>query len=259
GSDVRLMLELPKRFPQIQIYTLEQNYRSTQIILDIAWHVIKQNKQRHEKRLRAVREGGEPAVLFRAQDDYEEAAFVASIVNEWVQKGKFRYNDFAVIYRINAQSRPFEETFIRWGIPYRVIGALRFYERKEIKDIIAYLRVLINPYDEVSLIRVINMPPRGIGEKTLERLRQFALQRAVPLWEAISSDVALTTLERKARMAVKGFAELINMLKAQMETLTLPQLISGIIEAINYAEYLVRSEGQIVAQERLENLAQLVA
>jgi DNA helicase II / ATP-dependent DNA helicase PcrA len=259
GSDVRLMLELPKRFPDLQIFTLERNYRSTQTILDTAWHVIKHNKHRHEKKLRAVREKGEPVVLFRSQDDYEEAAFVASVVNQWVSEGKYRYKDFAVIYRINAQSRPFEETFLRWGIPYRVVGALRFYERKEIKDIIAYLRILVNSADEVSLLRVINLPPRGIGERTLERLRQFALQRNIPLLEAILSGDALSFLDARARFAVKSFANLVGSLKAKMETLTLPQFIQHVVEAIGYADYVVRMEGQLMAQERLENLAQLVA
>ncbi len=259
GSDVRLMLELPKRFPDIKIFTLENNYRSTQTILDTAWYVIKHNKHRHEKRLQAVRKGGDPVVLFRAQDDHEEAAFVASVVSEWVREGKYRYSDFAVIYRINAQSRPFEETFIRWGIPYRVVGALRFYERKEVKDIIAYLRILVNPADEVSLLRVINLPPRGIGERTIERLRQFAIQRNMPILEAISSGDALAFLDTRAKMAVKGFADLVNSLKAQMDELTLPQLIQRVVDATGYADYLVRSEGQLMAQERLENLSQLIA
>jgi len=259
GSDVRLMLELPKRFPDIKIFTLENNYRSTQTILDTAWYVIKHNKHRHEKRLQAVRKGGDPVVLFRAQDDHEEAAFVASVISEWVREGKYRYSDFAVIYRINAQSRPFEETFIRWGIPYRVVGALRFYERKEVKDIIAYLRILVNPADEVSLLRVINLPPRGIGERTIERLRQFAMQRNIPILEAISSGNALAFLDTRAKIAVKGFADLVNSLKAQMDELTLPQLIQRVVDATGYADYLVRSEGQLMAQERLENLSQLIA
>ncbi|MEZ8220662.1 DNA helicase-2 / ATP-dependent DNA helicase PcrA [Candidatus Fervidibacteria bacterium JGI MDM2 JNZ-1-D12] len=259
GSDVRLMLELPKRFPDIKIFTLENNYRSTQTILDTAWYVIKHNKHRHEKRLQAVRKGGDPVVLFRAQDDHEEAAFVASVISEWVREGKYRYSDFAVIYRINAQSRPFEETFIRWGIPYRVVGALRFYERKEVKDIIAYLRILVNPADEVSLLRVINLPPRGIGERTIERLRQFAIQRNMPILEAISSGDALAFLDTRAKIAVKGFADLVNSLKAQMDELTLPQLIQRVVDATGYADYLVRSEGQLMAQERLENLSQLIA
>ncbi|MER3501352.1 MAG: ATP-dependent DNA helicase PcrA [Candidatus Fervidibacterota bacterium] len=259
GSDVRLMLELPKRFPDLQIFTLEQNYRSTQAILDTAWHVIRHNKHRHEKRLQAVRKEGEPVVLFRAQDDHEEAAFVASIVTEWVREGRYRYRDFAVIYRINAQSRPFEEIFIRWGIPYRVVGALRFYERKEVKDILAYLRLLVNPADEVSLRRVINLPPRGIGERTLERLHQFALQRQMPILEAILRGDALSVLDGRAYLAVRGFAELLRSLKAAMDTLTLPQLIQKVVDATLYADYIVRTEGQLVAQERMENLAQLVA
>lgn len=259
GSDVRMMLSLKQRFPDLQVFTLERNYRSTQAILDTAWHVIRHNRYRHEKRLQAVRKGGDPVVLFRAQDDHEEAAFVGSIVTEWVRAGKFRYSDFAVIYRINAQSRPFEETFIRWGIPYRVVGAFRFYERKEVKDILAYLRLLVNPADEVSLLRVINLPPRGIGDRTVERLRQFAQQRRTPILEAIGSDEVLAVLDGRARLAVKNFGDLMQSLKAPLERQTLPQLIQHLVDAIGYADYLVRTEGQLVAQERLENLAQLVA
>lgn len=259
GSNVKLMLELPNLFPDLQIFTLELNYRSTQAILDAAWHVIRHNKHRHEKRLRAVREKGEPVVLFRAQDEYEEAAFVASVVSEWIREGKNRYSDFAVIYRINAQSRPFEETFIRWGIPHRVVGALRFYERKEVKDIIAYLRILVNPADEVSLVRVINLPPRGIGEKTIERLRRFSSQSNIPILEAVLKGETLHFLDARARLAVKGFADRVKSIKARMDSLTLPKFIHYVIEAIGYADYVARTEGQLAAQERLENLAQLIA
>lgn len=259
GSNVRLMLDLEKHFPGIQVFTLERNYRSTQTILDTAWHVIKHNRHRHEKRLYAVRERGDPVVLFRAQDDYEEAAFIASVASELVGKGKYRFSDFAAIYRINALSRPFEETFLRWGIPYRVVGALRFYERKEIKDIIAYLRILANSHDELSLVRIINLPPRGIGEKTLEKLRLFALQKGVSVLEAILSEEALKVLETKAKLAVKGFAELVKSFKAQTENLSLAQLIQRIIEGTGYGDYIIQSEGQFIAQERLENLAQLVS
>ncbi len=259
GSDVRLMLELPRRFPDLQIFTLERNYRSTQAILDAAWYVIRHNKHRHEKRLKAVREGGEPVVLFRAQDDHEEAAFAASLITQWTREGQYHYRDVAVIYRINAQSRPFEETFMRWGIPYRVVGALRFYERKEIKDILAYLRLLVNPTDEVSLRRVINLPPRGIGDRTIERLRQVAAQRGLPILTAIADESSLASLDSRARSAVKGFVNLIYEFKTLMETKTLPELIRHIVTAIGYDAYIEKAEGRLVAQERMENLAQLVA
>ncbi len=259
GSDVRMMLSLTQTFPDLQVFTLERNYRSTQAILDTAWHVIRHNRYRHEKRLQAMRERGEPVVLFRAQDDHEEAAFVSSIVTEWVRAGKLRYSDFAVIYRINAQSRPFEEIFVRWGIPYRVVGALRFYERKEVKDILAYLRLLVNPADEVSLLRVINLPPRGIGDRTVERLRQLAAQRRIPILEAILNDEILAALDGRVRLAVKKFGTLMQSLKRQTATQTLPQFIQHLVDAIGYADYLVRIEGALMAQERLENLAQLVA
>lgn len=258
-ADVRLMLELPKRFPDLQIFVLERNYRSTQMILDTAWHVIQNNKYRQEKRLKAVREGGEPIVLFRSDDDHGEAAFVGSVVIQRVKEGKARYRDFAVIYRINAQSRPFEETFIRWGIPYRVVGALRFYERKEVKDLIAYLRILVNPSDEVSLLRAINLPPRGIGDKTIEKLRAAARQRGISVLEGILSGDVLAELDARARLSVKGFSDLVQSLKAQMAMLSLPKLIGRIVQAIDYENYIVKAEGQLVAQERMENIAQLIA
>lgn len=259
GANVRLMLELPKHFPNLQIFILERNYRSMQTILDTAWHVIKHNKYRQEKRLQAVREGGEPVVLFRADDDHAEAAFVSSIASQWVREGKYCHSDFAVIYRINAQSRPFEETFIRWGIPHRVVGALRFYERKEVKDIIAYLRILVNPADEISLLRVVNLPPRGIGEKTIERLRLAARQRSASILDAILSGDVLADLDTRSRLAVKAFADLMNSLKAQVERLTLPELIQRIVTAIDYESYIAKSEGQLVVQERMENIAQLIS
>ncbi len=259
GSDVRLMFDLQKRFPDLKTFVLERNYRSTQTILDTAWHVIRRNKYRQEKRLKAVREGGEPVVLFRSDDDHGEAAFVGSVMTQWVKEGNYRYGDFAVIYRINAQSRPFEETFIRWGIPYRVVGALRFYERKEVKDLIAYLRILVNPSDEVSLLRVINLPPRGIGDKTIEKLLAAARQKGISVLEGILSGEVLADLDARARLAVKVFSDLVQSLKPQMETLTLPKLIGHIVQAVDYESHIVKAEGQLIAQERMENIAQLMA
>ncbi|MCS7222982.1 MAG: UvrD-helicase domain-containing protein [Armatimonadetes bacterium] len=257
GSDVRLMLEVRNHFPDLRVFVLTNNYRSTQVILDAAWYVIKRNIHRQEKRLRAVRPAGEPLILFRAQDDREEAAFVAATIIDLVKQGANRYSDFAVIYRINAQSRPFEEVFVRWGIPYRVVGALRFYERKEVRDIIAYLRLLFNPADQVSLLRIINTPPRGIGEQTMSRIQELASLKGLPLGVAIFADDLLPSLPPRQRGGLMRFRQLMERLRQGLNEWKLSELIQAIVELTDYDEYVRKAEGDLVGQERMSNILQL--
>ncbi|HKZ50376.1 MAG TPA: 3'-5' exonuclease, partial [Dehalococcoidia bacterium] len=173
AADLRNILNFQRDFPEAKVVTLEQNYRSTQGILEVAHHIISHNRLRLEKRLWTDKGPGMPAAVYEAYDEEEEAAFVASEAEKLLNQG-YRPNAFAVLYRVNAQSRPFEEVFVRRGIPYRLVGGLRFYERKEVKDVLAYLRLLHNPADGVALARIINTPPRGIGPRTLEELLRWA-------------------------------------------------------------------------------------
>ncbi len=257
GSDVRLMLEVRDHYPDLKVFVLTNNYRSTQSILDAAWHVIRRNRYRQEKRLRAVRPAGDPVTLFRAQDDREEASFVAATIIEEVKKGTHRYSDFAVIYRINAQSRPFEETFLRWGIPYRVVGALRFYERKEVKDVLAYLRLLVNPADQVSLLRILNTPPRGIGDQTLARIQETASIKGVPVPFALTDDTIIGALSPRQRTGLTRFRDLMSHLRDNLSRWTIPQLIQELILTTGYDDYVRKAEGDQVADERLSNIQQL--
>ena len=174
GADYRNVLRFEKDFPDAQVILLEQNYRSTQHILDVAMAVIDRNPQRTHKQLFTERGAGQKIVLHEAYDDRQEAAFVVDTIAGMVARRQAGPGDFAVMYRTNAQSRVLEETFLHAGLPYKLVGAQRFYGRREIKDVIAYLRLVHNPRDELSLTRAINAPPRGIGNKTFVALRTYA-------------------------------------------------------------------------------------
>jgi DNA helicase-2/ATP-dependent DNA helicase PcrA len=181
SADYRNILNFQSDFPDAQVIMLEQNYRSTQTILDSAQQVIRRNESRHEKSLWTENDAGQPVMIFEAQDDEDEARFVA---REIARSGR-PPGDFAVMYRMNAQSRALEEAFMSAGIPYRLVGGTRFYQRREIKDLIAYLRLIQNQSDSLSLLRVINTPPRGIGQKTIEEVWRWAQAADISPWDAL--------------------------------------------------------------------------
>ena len=178
SADIRNILNFEHDFPEARVVILDQNYRSTQTILDSAHSVIALNKQRKEKNLWTENGPGEPIVVHEAYDEEDEAAFVAEEIRRLIREEKLRHQDIAVMYRTNAMSRPMEEALVRRSIPYRLIGGTRFYERREVKDLLAYLRVLQNPFDSVALMRVINVPHRGIGDRTLAELNRWEIGRA---------------------------------------------------------------------------------
>ena len=180
GADYRNVLRFEKDYPDTQVILLEQNYRSTQNILDVAMAVIDRNPYRTPKRLFTERGDGLKVLLHETYDDRQEAAFVVDTITSLVARQQARPGDFAVMYRTNAQSRLLEEAFLHAGLPYKLVGAQRFYGRREVKDVIAYLRLVHNPNDELSLTRVINVPPRGIGDKTLQTLRTQAQKAGLP-------------------------------------------------------------------------------
>ena len=185
AADLRNILNFERDFPSARVVYLEQNYRSTQTILNSAHNVISVNRQRKEKKLWTENERGSRVVVREAYDEEEEAAFVAEEVEALTKNGSHSPRAFAVMYRTNAQSRPFEEAFVRRGIPYRLVGGTRFYERREIKDLLAYLRLVHNPFDAVCLLRVINVPPRGIGQRSVQELGRWSKELAIPPYAAL--------------------------------------------------------------------------
>jgi len=256
GANFRIILEFEHDYPEAKVVKLERNYRSTAHILDAAYHVISRNEARREKRLWTEKPPGAPIVAYQAADEHQEASFVANTIQELTETERRGYSDFAVLYRINAQSRVLETVFISLGLPYRIIGGVRFYERKEIKDVLAYLRVIVNPFDGVSLRRIVNTPPRGIGDVTLQRLEAVAQERGMDLLQ-----VALTAehldLPPRSRDAV---AELARMMAGLMDTAasaSLTDLVSDIIERTGYHQWL-EEEGTIQARTRVENIRELL-
>ena len=185
AADLRNILNFERDYPNARLVYLEQNYRSTQNILDSASNVISVNRQRKEKSLWTENERGLPIVVHEAYNEEDEAAFVADEVQALMKSDSLTPGAFAVMYRTNAQSRPFEETFVRRNIPYRLVGGTRFYERREIKDLLAYLRLVHNPFDSVCLLRVINVPPRGIGQRTIQELNRWSREQGIPPYAAL--------------------------------------------------------------------------
>lgn len=240
GANYKNILNFEKDYPDAKTILLEQNYRSTSNILDAANQVIKNNKMRKDKNLWTARGEGEKIKYYRAYNERDEAQYVIRKIKELVNKG-IEYKDMAVLYRTNAQSRVLEEEMLKENMPYRVIGSFYFYSRKEIKDLIAYLRLIHNSKDNISLLRVINTPKRGIGLKTIENLTEKADLEGTSIYEAISTGKEL------------GFKETIEKLKALSEELTLTELIDKVLDASGLRAEL-ESEKSLEAEVRLENL-----
>jgi len=256
GADIRNILEFERDFPEARVLPLEQNYRSTQKILRAAEHLIQQNPRRYPKRLWTENPPGEPVVVYAAADEHDEARFVVERLRRLQEEG-FQLRECAVLYRINAMSRQFEEAFLRAGIPYQVVGAVRFYERKEVKDLLSYLRVLVNPDDDLSLLRALATPRRGIGEITVQRLRTFAAERAWSLWEAVGRAEEIPGLPAAARRGLRAFVALVEDLRARAPAARAAELVEEVLERSGYRASL-EEEGTEDAQARLENVRELV-
>lgn len=236
---------------------LEENYRSTSNILEVANHLIENNTERIDKVLRATRGEGESIYVYRADTEIAEADFVISqIRNLETQHPELNWGDFAILYRTNVQSRPFEDVLIRYGIPYQVVGGLRFYDRREIRDVLAYLRVIANPFDTVSLKRVINVPRRGVGKGTLDKLEQAALTLKIPLWEILSDETSVKTLAGRSAKGVIEFADIIKKYRQDIDEKKGSEIIQGVIEDSGYMAAL-KAEGTDEADERFGNVQEL--
>ncbi len=236
---------------------LEENYRSTENILQVANELIENNTERIDKALKPTRGAGEPIYCHRADDEIEEADFVIDQIRTLEQQHpEVTWGDFAILYRTNAQSRTFEEGLVRRGIPYTVVGGLKFYDRKEIKDVLAYLRLVVNPADSVSLKRVINMPRRGIGKTTMDRLTQAAQELGVPVWEILSDETSVKTLATRASRQILKFVAMIRHWQTQLEIVPATEIIQGILDDSGYVRHL-QDQGTDEADERLGNVQEL--
>ncbi|MDP2954483.1 MAG: UvrD-helicase domain-containing protein [Chloroflexota bacterium] len=259
-ADVRNILNFERDYPEAKVVFLEQNYRSTQTILGAAEHVIAANQQRKPVKLWTENEAGLPLVVAEAYNEEEEAQLVAQEIEKLQTGGRFKAGDCAVMYRTNAQSRALEETFIRYGLPYRLVGATRFYQRREVKDIIAYLRLLHNSHDNVSLLRVINVPGRGIGQRTQDDLVRWAQSLGIPLYAALqmaaqpAEESATPPFASRAAQALTAFLALLNELMARAKELGVAELTNLLLERTGYRAYLMEGEN---GEERWENVLEL--
>ncbi len=255
GADLRNILDFEKDYPDAKVVKLEQNYRSTGNILTAANQVIAHNKGRKEKALWTQAEDGDKIQYYQAVDEQDEAAWICAQVNALKAQGT-PPGGCAVLYRANAQSRVIEEALVRSGIPYRVYGGLKFYDRKEVKDVVAYLRALVNPDDDISLLRIINEPRRGIGESTVDKLRAYAQQQQVPLYVAVM-DYMQAGLGGRAALAVAGFAQVLEKLMELRFEQSPQQFVQSVLDVTGYLEQY-KKEKNDQNQQRLENIDELV-
>jgi len=257
GADYRNLARFEEAFPGAKVITLEQNYRSTQAILSAANQLILHNRARKPKNLWTDLGRGELITRYHAENEHDEAAFIGAEIERLRDAEGSRYRDVAVFYRTNAQSRVIEEVFTRYGIPYRIVGGLRFYDRKEVKDLLAYLKVLVNPEDTVSLKRIINTPRRSIGDRTIAEVEAHAAVRGLTLYEALQSVDEIETLSRRAVSAIKDFLHLIDELRAFMqEGAGLRSLVEVAWERSGYMAEL-ESFRSMEALGRIDNLKEL--
>ncbi|WP_123054513.1 DNA helicase PcrA [Clostridium sp. JN-1] len=256
GADIKNILDFEKDYPSSKVVKLEENYRSKANILNAANDVIKNNCQRKNKVLRTKNESGEKIKIYRAQSDIDEAVYVGSKIKKMAE-GSRSYNDFAILYRTNAQSRIFEEVFIKSGIPYRIIGGLKFYDRKEIKDIMAYLKFINNPLDDISLRRIINVPKRNIGDTTVKKVQDFANSMDECMYSVLLDVDEVLNLSSRSISSIKKFVSLINSFIKSKDKLPISNIIEEILETTKYIDKIKDSKDPEVLS-RIENLNQLI-
>jgi DNA helicase II / ATP-dependent DNA helicase PcrA len=257
GADVRHMLAFREDFPGTTLVKLEQNYRSTQVILDAANGVIAENTARLGKTLFTAKQGGDPVLLLTAADERDEAEWLAAEFVRLAAEGDIPYEGMAILYRTNAQSRPLEEAFRFRGIPYRLIGAVSFYERREVKDLLAYLRLIANPADDEAFLRVVNVPRRGVGDASLSLLVQAAVGWRKPLLEVARGAGRLAELRPNIKEALAGVAGLIDRLRDAVGQADPATVLEAVLVATGYEQYLAEEGAEGI--ERIENVRELIA
>jgi len=256
GSDYKMILRFEEDFPGAKVFNLEENYRSTQTILTAASELVENNKTRHPKKLFTQRAEGEIVAAFRAETERAEARYVVEKIKESVREGS-AYRDFLILYRTNAQSRVFEEAMISEGIPYRVVGGVGFYARQEIKDIISYLRYILNPSDAIAFKRIVNVPRRSIGAQTLASLVDAANDAKMSVGEAVFDKELLKRAVPKKQKELERFAELVGNWRERLDSLSISDLLVAVMEESGYVREL-QNEDTNEARTRLENLQELV-
>ena len=256
GADFRNILNFEKDYPNTKVIKLEQNYRSTKEILDAAYAVIAKNNNRSEKKLWTRQINGQPVEVIQTYNERSEAEFIINKINEGLKSRHFKLRDFAVLYRTNAQSRSLEEALIRHGVSYHIVGGVKFYDRKEIKDIMAYLRLIYQPEDRASLERIINIPRRSLGPKSLNTFWEYASEKG-GLKKALKSIEACSGLSSRAKEGLRDLSDILDSLSKIEPTIHLSALIDSLIRRIDYYKYL--NDGTIQGESRQENVKELLS
>ncbi|MBA2279169.1 UvrD-helicase domain-containing protein [Candidatus Saccharibacteria bacterium] len=256
GADFRNILNFERDYPKTTVIKLEQNYRSTKSILDAAHAVITKNQQRSDKKLWTEVGDGLPVQVLQAANERAESEAIIRRIKNSVDSGSRRYNHFAVLYRTNAQSRAVEEMFVRFGVPYRVVGGVRFYDRKEIKDIIAYLRIIFQPEDNVSFERIANVPSRGLGAKSMVAFRDWA-QNSGGLLKGLQTVSDCPGLSTKARAALLELSDIIVSYRVLADTTPVAGIIDSLLRRLDYNSFL--DDGTLQGESRLENVRELIS
>lgn len=257
GADMQNILDFEKDYKEAKVVLLEENYRSTKTILQVANDVIKNNRHRRPKNLWTQNEDGEEIVYYRANDEQDEAVFVAKTIEELSREAGYKHRDFAVLYRTNAQSRTIEEALLKSNIPYTMVGGTKFYSRKEIRDVIAYLNLIANLSDNISFERIINEPKRGIGPGTVDKIRDFAQMQESSLLDA-SANIMLSGIKGKAAQAIWDFANLIFDLRERLDQLTITELVEEVLDKTGYMTALT-NQGNLESQARIENIQEFLS
>ena len=257
GADMQNILDFEKDYPEAKVVLLEENYRSTKKILQAANEVIKNNRNRRPKKLWTQNDEGEQIVYYRANDERDEAVFVASTIDNIVREKVKNFKDFAVLYRTNAQSRTIEEALLKSNIPYTMVGGTKFYSRKEIRDVISYLNLIANTSDNISFERVVNEPKRGVGPGTLEKLRNFAYEQNMSLLYA-SANIMLSPITGKAAQGVYDFANMILNLRDQLDGLSITDTVEAILDKSGYLDALSMQQ-TLESQSRIENIEEFMS
>ena len=258
GANMSNILNFEKDYPTAHTVMLEQNYRSTKTILDAANGVIQNNDERKDKNLWTENAQGEKITYYRAQSERDEAQYIVAKIKEEIEKGHYSYDDFAVLYRTNAQSRVIEETFMKSNIPYNIVGGHKFYERKEIMDILSYLGLVANPNDPLSFERVINVPKRGIGNASFEKLRMFAGDAGMNLSEAAANVMMANAIPARARNAIANFGQTMKEIGTDVKMKTVTEITEAILEKTGYLDELKQTKS-LENQARIENIEEFIS
>ena len=256
GADMQNILDFEKDYPEAKVVLLEENYRSTKTILQAANEVIRNNRNRRPKNLWTQNEDGEEIVYYRANDEQDEALFVARTIDQLSREG-YSHKDFAVLYRTNAQSRTVEEALLKANIPYTMVGGTKFYSRKEIRDVISYLNLIANPSDNISYERVVNEPKRGVGPGTVDKIRNFAATQEISLLDA-SANIMLSPVKGKAAQAVYEFANLILDLRERLDNYSVTELVELVLKKTGYSAALA-AQATLESQARIENIEEFLS